>query len=96
MRKSYFATVTREEADIAWMIYDLSMDGIQGQYRLTHQHTVYTEFRAALERITTTEAGSVEQFIDYLQKSLNQKRIDTRVDENNPADAPMLVDPEDV
>ena len=74
------------------MLYDLQQTGVSERLYLTHKETKYTGFKAALDRIVTAEAGSVEQFIGYLQRSLDQKKIDTRIDDINPPDGPLLAD----
>lgn len=79
--------VSRDEADIAWFIYDLNFLPEQNRYQLALQKTVYTQFRAALQKITTPVAGSVEKFIDELQTKLDEK-----LDNNYPPDAPALTD----
>lgn len=62
--------VEASQADIAWFIYDLVFDPAEKRFRLTHHRTIYTEFDAALNSITRTEAGSVEDFIKLLQEKL--------------------------
>jgi hypothetical protein len=59
-------TVEREDADIAWMLYDVRPRDDETRFQLTHLETRYTEFKAALDRIITAEAGSLEQFVSYL------------------------------
>jgi hypothetical protein len=49
--------------------------------------TVYTLFKPALDKITTPEPGPVESFIDYLQNKLDEK-----LEDGNPPDAPILTD----
>lgn len=44
------------------------------EYRLTHHRTIYTELASALDTITKTDAGPVEDFIKVLQKKLKQLR----------------------
>jgi hypothetical protein len=79
---------TFRQAEIAWLIYDLTFDEAQGQYQLTRQKTVYTLFKPALDRITTAEPGSVDNFIGRLQEKLDVK-LDS---EENPPDAPTLTE----
>jgi hypothetical protein len=75
------------DADIAWLIYDLELNQTEHQYKLVRHRTVYTLFEPALVRITTSEAGSLEQFMEQLQV-----RLDTKLDDDNPPDAPTLTD----
>jgi hypothetical protein len=78
--------VAPEQADIAWMIYDLKRDTERDIYHLSYDRTAYTQFEAALTRITTAEAGPVNSFIEYLQEKLDEKL------DGNPPDAPTLAD----
>lgn len=77
--------VDANDAEIAWMIYDLAHDGARNVYRLQHTRTVYTRFEPAMLKLTTAEAGAVETFIQQLQSKLDEK-LDT------PPDAPALTD----
>lgn len=79
--------VDRNEADIAWLIYDLEFIQAQNQYQLTAHKTVYTQFDPALQKITAPEAGPVAQFVSHLQTKLDEK-----LETNYPPDAPTLTD----
>jgi hypothetical protein len=74
------------EADLAWLVYDLTHDAAGNVYRLTRRQTVYTKFEPAMSKLTTTEAGPVEEFVQHLQSKLDEKL------DNNPPDAPALSD----
>ncbi|MEW5869547.1 MAG: NotI family restriction endonuclease [Chloroflexota bacterium] len=78
---------TPEEADIAWLVYDLTVDQAQNRYRLTKDRVVYTAFSPALETITRAEAGSVDAFMEHLQHKLDEK-----LENGYPPDAPTLAD----
>lgn len=78
--------VEPQDADLAWLVYDLVRDPAQNLYKLTRGLTVYTKFEPAMLRLTTAEAGSVELFIEHLQSKLDEKL------DNNPPDAPALND----
>lgn len=80
------AEVEPPDAELAWLVYDLIHDPQQNLYRLTRGQTVYTKFEPAMLRLTTAEAGPVEQFIEHLQSKLDEKL------DNNPPDAPALND----
>ena len=71
---------------MAWLVYELRQDSQQNRYRLTRDKIVYTRFNAALNKITTAEAGNVQGFISQLQE-----RLDTKLEGNSP-DAPTLLD----
>jgi len=92
LQKSFFdtlpelPTVKKEQADIAWFLYDLVFDCSAKQYHLTLVETVYTGFEAALLQVTTPEPGTMEDFINILQN-----RLDERFEGISP-DAPSLTD----
>ncbi len=80
--------VDRQEADIAWLIYDLEHNASQNTYDLKLEHSVYTLFKPSLDQIVTAEPGPVKDFIDFLQVKLDKKFEN----EENPPDAPSLAD----
>lgn len=77
--------VSKEHAEIAWLIYDLVYESATSTYQLTRTETVYTRFDAALSRITRSEPGNVNDFVAILQDKLDEK-----LEENNAPDAPTL------
>lgn len=77
--------VDPKDGEIAWLIYDLAHDSTQNLYKLKHDKTVYTKFESAMLKLTTSEPGPVETFIEHLQAKLDEK-IDS------PPDAPALTD----
>lgn len=79
--------VEREQAEIAWLIYDLEHDAAQNRYQLARYKTVYTRFGSALDRITRSEAGQVATFLDHLQEKLDEK-----LENGSSPDAPTLLD----
>jgi hypothetical protein len=92
LQKSFFDTlpelpaVEKEDADIAWFLYDLVFNDVSQQYHLTLAETVYTGFEPALLRVTTPIPGNMNDFIHVLQE-----RLDDHL-EGNPLDAPSLTD----
>jgi len=92
LQTSFFLTLPKlketppEQADIAWMLYDLELDKKTNKFKLTQNKIVYTEFEPALRQITTTEPGKINDFIEVLQQKLDEKL------EGNPPDAPTLTD----
>ncbi|CAN5195991.1 NotI family restriction endonuclease [soil metagenome] len=76
--RKFFATLPKlkevgaDQADIAWLIYDLEQSAESKLYQLTHHKTIYTEFAPALDAITRAEAGAVEDFIKVLQGKLKK------------------------
>lgn len=79
--------VPQASADLAWFIYDLEHDAVQNVYQLVLTRTVYTQFRSVLDIVTTPISGPVEDFLGYLQD-----KIDERLEDHNPPDAPILTD----
>lgn len=65
--------VSKEEADIAWLIYELYRDDDSGIYSLCLDRTVYTKFENALDQITRSKAGNEETFLLHLQNKLDEK-----------------------
>lgn len=53
--------------------------------KLTLTDTIYTTFDSALSTITKSEPGDVNDFVAILQDKLDEK-----LEENNPPDAPTL------
>lgn len=80
--------VQPEEADIAWLIYDLVLNPDENEFHLTLHHTAYTRFKPSLDRIITPEPGELDIFQMYLQEKLDTK-LETG---DNPPDAPTLAD----
>jgi len=79
--------VTQDEADIAWLIYDFDFIPAQNRYQLALHKTIFTRFGPALQKITTPEAGPLEKFMGELQTKLDEK-----LENNYPPDAPTLAD----
>jgi len=83
LNKSFFATlprlkqVSKSDADIAWLIYDLELIKEKGQgpgrYSLKKVDEFFTEFEPALLSITTPSPGKVQDFIKLLQEKLDEQ-----------------------
>jgi len=83
LNKSFFATlprlkkVSKSNADIAWLIYDLELIKEKGQepgrYSIKKVDEVFTEFEPALLSITTSLPGRVEDFMRLLQGKLDEQ-----------------------
>ena len=63
--------VSPEEAEMAWLLYDLVHDPAQNRYRLVSYKTIYTAFEPALLRISTPKVGKLETFVKHLQDKLD-------------------------
>lgn len=89
--RHFFATLPKlkevsfEKAEMAWLVYDLQIDTKSNSYNLTRVKTVYTNFESALVSITKSEPGDIGDFVSILQDKLDEK-----LDDNNPPDAPTL------
>lgn len=77
LNKSFFETlpplkrVEKEEADIAWHIYELRPES--SRFRLEQVDVVYTEFHSALQTITQPLPGRLEDFMKSLQEKLDEQ-----------------------
>jgi hypothetical protein len=78
--------VDQTEADLAWLVYDLTHDNASNKYHLTRGQIVYTKFEPSMLKLTTSEAGPVDEFVERLQAKLDDKLDD------NPPDALTLTD----
>jgi len=78
--KHFFATlpkikgVKKEDAEIAWMIYDLNASGDRFKLKLVDK--VFTKFAPSLLKITQSKPGKLEDFLESLQVKLDEK-LDT-------------------
>lgn len=77
LNKSFFDTlpsltkVDRSKADMVWLLYDLLPRG--GKFALTKVDVVYTEFRSALNVITTPHPGDLKSFMKILQDKVDEQ-----------------------
>jgi hypothetical protein len=78
--RSFFNTlpklpvVSKEEADMAWLIYDLKPPIHEGEYyELFLEKTVYTRFEPALIQITRSRPGKMDDFLRVLQSKVDEK-----------------------
>jgi hypothetical protein len=78
--------VAPQEADLAWLIYDLKLDESSNRFQLIKSETVYTKFQPTMLQITTADPGPLDDFVGHLQAKLDEKL------DNNPPDAPALGD----
>ncbi len=83
LNKGFFATlpslkrVSKADADVAWIIYDLKLVREKGQkanrYSLTKVDEVFTKFEPALLSITTPSPGRMQDFVKLLQEKLDEQ-----------------------
>lgn len=84
LNKKFFDTlpqltqVSKNKAEVAWLIYDLVLTEVGGQerYELTKIDEVFTEFASALHSITTPIPGNMDNFMKLLQQKLD-KQLET-------------------
>jgi hypothetical protein len=64
--------VSKEDADMSWLIYDL-VDREGQSYELQKIDTIYTKFSDALNTITRPKVGKIENFMKILQSKVDEK-----------------------
>jgi hypothetical protein len=64
---------TPEQADLAWLIYDLKYDDKKRRYFLKNIKTVYTSFNESLDKIAKPNIGKMDDFVEKLQAKLDEK-----------------------
>lgn len=80
IQKSFFDTLPdlpqtgKDNADIAWFVYDLEYDDSDHRNHLVLVDTVYTEFQSALEKVVYMKAGRMSDFISLLQGKFDEKK----------------------
>lgn len=66
--------VSKQDAEIAWFIYDVAPQGDPGTpHGLVRKNVVYTLFEPALHQITKSRPGRVEDFLRQLQSKFDEK-----------------------
>ncbi|MCG3197729.1 MAG: hypothetical protein GHCLOJNM_02219 [bacterium] len=80
LNKGFFETlpqlphVSKENADIAWVIYDMKPPRAGGeQFTLFRERVVYTQFEPSLAEITRPRPGRMEEFLKHLQLKVDEK-----------------------
>ena len=81
IQKSFFETlpslpqVSKEQADIAWFLYDLDYSKTDNQNHLVLKDIIYTEFKAALDKVIYTNPGKMSDFVNQLQGKLEERKV---------------------
>lgn len=81
IQKSFFETlpslpqVSKEQADIAWFLYDLDYSKTDNQNHLVLKDIIYTEFKAALDKVIYTNPGKMSDFVNQLQGKLDERKV---------------------
>ena len=65
--------VSQNEAEMAWIVYDLNLSADSSRYQLQRTKVVYTKFQDALNTIAHSKVGNVEKFIQLLQEKIDEK-----------------------
>ena len=83
LNRAFFATrprlenVSKGDADIVWLIYDLELtretESKMSRFTLRKVDEVFTEFDPALISITTPTPGKMDDFVRLLQERLDEK-----------------------
>ena len=77
--RSFFETlpelkeVNRDEAEIAWLVYDLELNSNNTCFALVHKKTVYTKFMDSINAIARPRVGDMSKFMSYLQTKVDKK-----------------------
>lgn len=67
-----FKEVSKESADVAWLVYDL-IPNQAGSLRIKKSKIVYTEFSEALNTISRPKVGEIGDFLRVLQSKVDEK-----------------------
>jgi Restriction endonuclease NotI len=67
--------VEPNEADIAWLVYDLQFSEALQRYRLERIASIYTKFKPSLDEITNPDPGNIGDFIRYLDDRIKKHRL---------------------
>jgi hypothetical protein len=66
--------VPKSEAEIAWLVYEVSPPKKpMRQLKLVRKRIVYTKFEPALNQITKSQPGNIEDFLRELQAKIDEK-----------------------
>lgn len=64
--------VQKEDANIAWLVYDLIPSSPDSHYTLRKTKTVYTRFPEVMKTRTWPTTGSVNDFLKALQAKIDE------------------------
>ena len=65
--------VSKEEGEIAWLVYDLVL--AEGRYKLTKTKVAYTRFEEALLTITKKTPGNASEFVSKLHQDFKKRLV---------------------
>ena len=66
-------SVSKEEGEIGWFVYDLAHDSADQRFKLVKVDEVFTKFQPSLVKITTPQPGKMDDFINLLQQKLDDQ-----------------------
>lgn len=66
-------SANRDESEVAWLVYDLIETSDKSRLQLIRTKVVYTLFSEALQTITRPKVGDVDNFINILQRKVDEK-----------------------
>lgn len=79
-------TDLRSEAEMAWFVYDLEVNGTTGRYQLDRSDVRYTRFETALNTISVPVPGEMSKFMNGLESRIKKGRF-------NGAPSSSLIEP---
>lgn len=65
--------VSKSEAEVAWLVFDLVPNKTASRYTLKRTKVVYTKFTEALNTITRPKVGNIQDFMKLLQEKVDEK-----------------------
>lgn len=68
-------TVDPSEAEMAWFVYDLEVNGTTGRYHLVRSDVRYTRFESALNTISVPVPGEMSKFMSRLESRIKKGRF---------------------
>jgi hypothetical protein len=82
--------VTSTEANLTWLIYDMKYDSTISRYKLERSEVKYTKFKDALDIITISEPGDINDFVKYLKDRISKGKI---MGTPPPTELPPVIEP---
>lgn len=66
--------ITEDQAEMAWLLYDLILNEQTNRFELQLERTVYMTFEFAMDRFSSLQAGNIAEFVAVLDSKLAEKR----------------------
>lgn len=77
-RQPDFERVPEDEAEMAWLVYDLWFDPVTQRFQLIHVETAYTMYQMFHDSVATAPAGKREDYQTFLSQKLSEVRRQAR------------------